>query len=167
MFWRAIEKSDMTDLGVERGGRPGESWDRSSLVQGSPKRNTPMARVTRGDALVPGRLCGSESDLFDGNRKPSDQPCDLVQLLGILRLNGLRKPDEALVIAHRGYVAWNDRRHRPYQAGQQVWHRITSNGSNRCCGTWSGIKSFWRSVRGAGKPVTRPAKCRTGFFGSH
>jgi hypothetical protein len=76
-------------------------------------------------------------------------------LLGILLFNGLRKPGEALVIAHRGYVAWNDRRHRPYQGGQQVWHRITSNGANRRGGTWSGIKSFWRSVRGAGEPLAR------------
>jgi hypothetical protein len=59
------------------------------------------AHHPRRRALPEAALC-SESDLFDSNRKPSDQPCDLVQLLAILRLNGLRKPDETFVIAHRG-----------------------------------------------------------------
>ena len=35
-------------MGVERGGRPGRAGIASSLVQGSPKRNTPMARVNAG-----------------------------------------------------------------------------------------------------------------------
>ena len=125
-----------------------------------------MARVNAGGAPVPRRPCGLECDLFDGNREPSDQPRNLVQQLGILRLKGLRKPGEALVIAHRGYLAWNDRRHRPHESGQQIWHRITSNGSNRRGRAWSGIKSFWRSVRGAGKPLARPVRCRIAFVGS-
>src|SRR5205823_6434615 len=76
------------------------------------------------------------------------------------------KPGEALVIAHRGYLAWNDRRHRPHESGQQIWHRITSNGSNRRGRAWSGIKSFWRSVRGAGEPLARPVRCQIAFVGS-
>src|SRR6202040_4260788 len=98
---------------------PGESWDRLIFGTGPAKtQHADGAPQGGGDAPLPRWL---KSDLFDDNRKPSDQPCDLVQLLGILRLNGLRKPSEALVIAHRGHVAWNDRRHRPYQRGQQVW----------------------------------------------
>jgi hypothetical protein len=96
------------------------------LEQGSPKRNTPLARIKAGDAPVPRRFCGLGCDLFDRNREPSDQPRNLVQPLGILRLNGSRKPIEAFVIAHRGYVVWYDRRHRPHQNGQEIWHRITS-----------------------------------------
>jgi hypothetical protein len=68
------------------------------LEQGSPKRNTPMARVRASDARSFGRWW-LECDLFDRNGEPSDQFRNFVQLLGILRLNRLREPDEAFVIA--------------------------------------------------------------------
>ena len=61
-------------------------------------------------------------DLLDRNREPPDQPRNLVQLVGILILNGLRKPNKAFVIAHRGSVARNDRRHRPYESDQDISH---------------------------------------------
>ena len=49
-----------------------------------------------------------ESDLLDRNREPPDQPRNLVQMLGIVIPDGLREPNEAFVIAQRGYVARND-----------------------------------------------------------
>jgi hypothetical protein len=67
-------------------------------------------------------LFGLDCDLFDGNGEPPDQPRNLVQLVGILILNGLRKPNKAFVIAHRGSVARNDRRHRPYESDQDISH---------------------------------------------
>jgi hypothetical protein len=95
------------------------------LEQGSPKRNAD-ARVKAGDPPVSRGQPGLKCDLFDRNREPSDQPRNLVQPLGILRLYGLRKPDEAFVIAHLGHVAWYDRRHRPHESAQEIWHRIAS-----------------------------------------
>jgi hypothetical protein len=50
-------------------------------------------------------------------------------MLGILIPDGLREPNDAFVIAHRGYVVWDHRRHRPYASGLDVWHRITSSKS--------------------------------------
>jgi hypothetical protein len=91
---------------------------------------------------------GFEYDLFDCDREPADQPRHLVQLLGIPVLNGAGKPNKAFVIAHRGYVAGNDRRHRPYEIGLDVWHRITSGGI-RLQQTSLRNKSFSGSVRGA------------------
>jgi hypothetical protein len=87
-------------------------------------------------------------DLFDCHREPADQPCDFVQLLLIANLDGSRKPNEAFVIAHRGYVAWNDRRHRPDAIGLDIWHRITSGGI-RLQQALPRNKSFSGSVRGA------------------
>jgi hypothetical protein len=71
-----------------------------------------------------------ESDLFDRNREPPDQPCNLVQTLGIVILDGLCEPNEAFLIAHRGDVVWDDGRHRSHQIGLGVWHRNHLNGSN-------------------------------------
>jgi hypothetical protein len=99
----------------------------SSLVQASPKRNTPVATAKAGlSAIASQYFRGLESDLFDCHREPADQPCDFVQLLLIANLDGSRKPNEAFVIAQRGYVAGNDRRHRPDAIGLDIWHRITS-----------------------------------------
>ncbi len=84
-----------------------------------------MAEADAGDPLsvaTPYRFC----DLFDRNREPPDQHSNLVQTLEIVVPNGLRKPNEAFLIAHRGNVAWNERRHRSHQIGLDVWHRITS-----------------------------------------
>jgi hypothetical protein len=57
---------------------------------------------------------------FDGDGEPRDQPRNLVQMRGIMSLNGLRKPDQALVVAHRGYVARDDRGHRLFEISLDV-----------------------------------------------
>src|SRR5258708_24901610 len=124
-----------------------------------------MARVKTGDASVPRTLSGLDCDLFDRNREPSDQPRNLVQLLGILRLNGLGKQGETLVIAHRGYVIWHDRRHRPDESGQQVWHRITSNGSSGAADPGRALSLFGARFV-AGEPLARPVRCPIAIFGS-
>src|SRR5258708_19655889 len=99
----------------------------SSLVQASPKRNTPVATAKAGlSAIASQYFRGLEGDLFDCHREPADQPCDFVQLLLIANLDGSRKPNDAFVIAHRGYVAANDRRHRPDPTGLDICLRITS-----------------------------------------
>jgi hypothetical protein len=67
-----------------------------------------------------------ECDLLDRNREPPDQPRNLVQMLGIVIPDGLCEPNEAFVIAHRGYVVRNHRWHRFPQIGQDISHRITS-----------------------------------------
>jgi hypothetical protein len=67
-----------------------------------------------------------ESDLFDRNSEPPDQPRNLVQMLGIAILNRLREPDQAFVIAQDGDILWDDRRHRPSEIGLIVWHGMTS-----------------------------------------
>jgi hypothetical protein len=97
---------------------------------------TRFAKTQHGDCASrsqpPFIHAGLESgDLFDRNRKPPDQPCNLVQPIGIVIFNGLRKPKQAFVVAHRGYVARNDRRYLPDKIGLAVWHRITSGGIRR------------------------------------
>jgi hypothetical protein len=76
MFWRAVEKSDI-DGPWGRAGRPPGSW---IAIFGTwlAKTQPDVARVKGCDAPS---LVGL-IDLFDGDREPSDQPCDLVQLLG-------------------------------------------------------------------------------------
>jgi hypothetical protein len=72
-------------------------------------------------------LSGLECALFDRNGEPPDQPCDFVQLAGIVILNRPGKASETFVVAHRRRVAGDDRRHRPFEIGlEQLWHRITS-----------------------------------------
>jgi hypothetical protein len=66
-----------------------------------------------------------ESDLFDRDGEPRDQPCDLVQMIRIVRFDRPGKANEALVVTQRREVAWHDGRHRFHQNGQ-VWHGITS-----------------------------------------
>jgi hypothetical protein len=46
-----------------------------------------------------------------------------------MSLDRLREPDQAFVVAHRGYVAWDDRGYRPYEIDLDVGHRITSGES--------------------------------------
>jgi hypothetical protein len=62
----------------------------SSLVQASPKRNTPVATASPVGAIASQYFRGLESDLFDRHREPADQSCDLVQLLLIANLDGSR-----------------------------------------------------------------------------
>ncbi len=47
---------------------------------------------------------------------------NLVQLVGIVIRDGLRQPNQAFVVAQRGYVPRNDRRRRPFEIDQDVWH---------------------------------------------
>jgi hypothetical protein len=46
-----------------------------------------------------------ENALFDRDDEAPDQPCDLVQMLGIMLRNGSRQPDQAFVIAQGRDVA--------------------------------------------------------------
>jgi hypothetical protein len=91
----------------------------SSLVQASAKRNM-RAPVAEPPPVT------LESRLFDRHGEPGDQPRDLIQVLGIMRFNGLREPKQAFVVTHGGNVAWDDRRNRAYQVGRNGWHRISS-----------------------------------------
>jgi len=50
--------------------------------------------------------------LFDGNREPPDQPRNLLQLAGIARCDGIRKPRQAFVIAECTDIQWRYRRRR-------------------------------------------------------
>jgi hypothetical protein len=67
-----------------------------------------------------------ESGLFDRHDEASDQPCDFVQVFGIMFRNGLRQPDQAFVIAQGRDIAGYDRRDRPEENGLGVGHGITS-----------------------------------------
>ena len=49
-----------------------------------------------------------ESCLLDRHGEPGDQSRDFIQMLGIMRFNGLREPKQAFVVAHGGNVAWNN-----------------------------------------------------------
>ena len=84
-----------------------------------------------------------ESRLFDRHGEPGDQPRDLVEMLGIMRFNGLREPTQAFVVTQGGNVAWNDRRHRAVQVDYSGWHRISSHETRHDRAFWP-IKSNWR-----------------------
>jgi hypothetical protein len=88
-----------------------------------------MRQREPGDPLFAGDKAEWQCDLFDRHREPADQPRNLIQSLGIAILKGFCKPKQALIIAHGGNLARNDRRHGPYEIGLDVWHRITSGES--------------------------------------
>jgi hypothetical protein len=67
-----------------------------------------------------------ENALFDRDDEASDQPCDFVQMFGIMFRNGLRQPNQAFVITQGRDVAGYDRRNRPEENGLGVGHGITS-----------------------------------------
>ena len=73
-----------------------------------------------------------ESALFDRDDEASDQPCDFVQMLGIMFGDGLRQPHQAFVIAQGRDVAGYDRRNRPEENGLGVGHGITSRKTGAC-----------------------------------
>jgi hypothetical protein len=83
----------------------------------------------------------SETSLFDGDSEAPDQPRNFVQLAGIGIRDGLRQPNQAFVIAQRGYVPRNDRRHRPFEIDRDVCHCITCR--NRQLRTSSANESFF------------------------
>src|SRR6266404_8132965 len=84
-----------------------------------------------------------ESRLLDRHGEPGDQPRNLIEMLGIMRFNGLREPKQAFVVAHGGNVAWDDRRYRAYQVCRNGWHRISSHETRHDRAFWA-IKSNWR-----------------------
>ncbi len=88
-------------------------------------------------------LCG-DSCLFDGHDEPPDQPRDLVQLSGIVHLDGARQPRQAFVVAQCGDIAGNNRGHRPDEFGLRgVLHRIASV-KTRHHRIFVANKSIWR-----------------------
>jgi hypothetical protein len=105
------------------------------LVQAPAKHNMP-APVAEPPPEVP------ESRLFDRYGEPGDQPRDFIQMLGIMRFNGLREPKQAFVVTHGGNVAWNNRRYRADQVGNG-WHRNSSREARRHR-AFSAIGSNWR-----------------------
>ena len=115
----------------------------SSMVQGSLKRNTaiapPKPANRRAAKLV-------ECALFDGNGEPPDQPCDLVQLAGIVILDRLSQASETFVVAHRRGFARDNRWHRPFEIGLELRHRITSGVSGNS-ERLQGISQFGVSSR--------------------
>ena len=137
----------------------GEAGTGSCLIQGQPKRNTAIGCA---ESAIGYRLCDTllvrECDLFDRDREPPDQSCNLVQTFGIVILDGLREPNEAFFIAHRGEVVWDDGRHRSHQIGLDVWHRITSMARIRHGRASRVNASFSGSVRGAQMQPERPAR---------
>jgi hypothetical protein len=64
--------------------------------------------------------------LFDCDGKASDQPGKFIQIDGVLPPDPLRKPDQALIVAHDGDVTGNDRRRCLYEIGLDVWHLVSS-----------------------------------------
>jgi hypothetical protein len=110
---------------MSRGGSPQEERETAtSLEQARPKRNAVCAKG-KPATLSPRNASGSQQDLFDRHREPPDQPCNLVEVGGIVLPDDLREPTQAFVIAHRGDVSGDDRGHRPDKFGLD-WHRITS-----------------------------------------
>jgi hypothetical protein len=88
--------------------------------------------VTRPKPAIPGAArhpIGLERDLFDRNGEPSDQPCDLVQLAGIMILKRPSQASETFVVAHQGRFARDDRRHGPFEISLELGHQITSRES--------------------------------------
>jgi hypothetical protein len=108
--------------------------------------STPDEPVSTPDQ-VRGRL-SLENALFDRNDEASNQPCDFVQMFGIMFRNGSRQPDQTLIITQGRDVAGYDRRNRPDENGLGVGHGITFRKTGHVR-TSSVNRSFWRSVRGA------------------
>src|SRR4030095_11688512 len=116
--------------------------------------------------------------LLDRHGEPGDQPRDLIQMLDIMRFNGLREPKQAFVVTHGGNVGWNDRRYGADQVGNG-WHRISSLETRYDRAFWP-IESNWRpgpshlcmtelhapgsSRRCPGGRKTKTNRCDTGAF---
>ena len=78
-------------------------------------------------------------------------------------LDGLRKPNETFVIAHRRDVAGNDRGRVFHEIGLDVWHRITSAESGTVKDR-QGISHFSDQFRAQVREPDRPAASRTRDF---
>ena len=152
----------------------------ASLVQGQPKRNTPIVqaeaqhrpqdkpeqrlRRSRTPAIRARPRLAGNAGLFDRHGEPPDQPRDFVQMVGIVRRDGLCKPNEALVIAHLGGVSkgrWRwSHREGPTSGiesplGEPQRHQV--------CGANA---SFWGSFRSAAVVRDRPTRRQIAFFAS-
>ena len=134
----------------------------ASLVQGQPKRNSPIDQAEAQEepnAAIHARprLAGN-AGLFDRHREPPDQPRDFVKMVGIVLCDDLSEPNEALVVAHLGGV-WDGRRRWSHRDGLDVWHRITfwqipALSMVRCKCVFLGLGS--QRSRGAGSPGAAP-----------
>jgi hypothetical protein len=140
------------------------------LVQGQSKRNTPIDQAKPAIRHPFAILLSLEYDLFDRNGEPPDQPRNLFQPFGIVNFHGSCEPNQAFVIAHRGKVARDDRRHRAEQIGQDVGHSVTS-GEARQRQASAVNASFWRSVRAGHRRIAHLLRarrttnhCRAGCF---
>jgi hypothetical protein len=121
--------------------------------------------VARPKPAIPGAArhpFGVECDLFDGNGEPSDQPCDLVQLAGIMILKRPSQASQTFVVAHRGRFARHDRRHRPFEVGLELRHQITLK-RIRHPRKSAANKSFWRQLA-AGLAALSCGNQRTAIF---
>jgi hypothetical protein len=90
-------------------------------MQALPERNIAPAQPAPSDQS---QTIGCACRLLDRDREASDQPRHFVELSGIMILDRPRKPGETFVVAHRWYIAWNDRRYRASELND--WHQITS-----------------------------------------
>ena len=132
----------------------------SSLVQTSPKRNADCAGEAC-DPLPSRTASGSQMRVY--SIVTASRPISLAtssRSRGIVLLDGLREPDQAFVVAHRGDVARNDRGHRPCEIGLDVWHRITSVAKPGSIERSSGNTSFWRPAGRRSAAPDAPARRR-------
>src|SRR2546421_3183163 len=130
-----MDPESRADVGAG-GGRTGHLWYK--VRQNATRRNRRPKPAIRHPPVT----LFVWNDLFDRNREPPDQPCNFVKLLGIVALDGLRQPNETFVVAHRGYVGWNDRGHRPHEIDQDIYHRITSTLESGMAECRRGIRHF-------------------------
>src|SRR5207248_877138 len=146
IFWRAIEKPDIGE--TLKAGRPIAAGRRNrGIIDPTPLKTQHSDRLAQPISRAP--LRGAQPfaeipDLFDGHHEPPDQPRDLVQLSGIVHLDGLRQTRQAFVVAQCGDIGGNDRGHRPDEFGLRgVLHRIASVKTRRHP-TFAANKSIWR-----------------------
>jgi hypothetical protein len=132
IFWRAVEKPDIGGPCGSEGGRAAEPRHLWYKPQENATRHRAPTRTGRWPCTFPldGAPAGPRragAVLFDGHRKPPDQPCDLVQMAGIMRFDGALQPRQAFVVAEGWNIAGNNRGHWLPRAGPPgIWHRINS-----------------------------------------
>jgi len=111
---------------------------------------------------IPRRLVRPRvAHLFDGDRKPSDQTGELLQVLGIMRFDCARQSSQTFVITHYRYGARYDRWRRLREYSLHIRHLITSREIRRR-GRSPRNLSIWRSVRGTDRSRNWPANRRAG-----
>jgi hypothetical protein len=75
------------------------------------------------------RILAAELRLFDRDGKPADQPRCLIETLGIVLFDDLRKAPEAFIVAHGRDIARDDRGRSFRYLGIEDRHGITSRGT--------------------------------------